>query len=790
MRKNGMPSRAKLGIVALALLTCFFFLMLESEGLSEKNEAAEDDTVFYSINPHEKIANQFLRSWQYDSAMRHFNIALAECEEAGNWRGVVRMKWKLASAMSNYAKDYANAMETINEGLAIAKARLSPYDPETAYCLHYRAHIFSAMMLPDSAIAMYRAALRIGEHFSIAPETKAEIVYFNTYWLSTVYHSISDYQQAIETLQPHLAYLVEEAGAESFEVGRLFHLIGRSYVGLGDMMNASDYLACAGKIFEGSGGSPSFGSYSANASLVAVYLDLGNTEKALEYAQKGLEIIVAMRGERHPFAIDSWQSIARVYVKMGEFAKAQDALNRAESLIEPTQMTDGQKDLQRATYLSDYASLRIAEGEYPAAADSLQKMLVLCRKVLNKGNNRFLSIYNRMAEVLQAQGRCREAFQWYQQVFAEIGGKDSLALSQGNLSESVNYDQYLVETLLGQAEALCCLAASDTDGIRQLNRALEAYDLAFQFVERSRRGRKSGRFKNELASKSHEAFASAMDVCHGLYSVTKDGKYLELAFSFMEQSKSISFRESLVDARAKKFGGIPDSILRQERRLQLAVYQAEERLIESKQSRDADALEREFFDSKRTYESFVDDLKARFPKYHTLKYRTTTSDIDQVRRYLLAPDRALIEYFLSDSTLAAFVIARDTLVFAVTTIDTSFADMIHELRNAIITRDYEAYVNPALTVYQLVLAPYADILKAEELIVIPDGELSLLPFEALLRRPPTNPNRDFSELDYVIYEHSISYGISATLLVDAAHQTMNFADFSKTAGFAPAFEIN
>ncbi len=790
MRNHLLSPRKKIGIGVLTALCFFCLLLIENKSLSGKNDAGENKAGEEPINGNELEAEDLLQSWQYDSALHKFNLALEDYEKANNWAGVVRIKAKTASAMRHYAKDYAAAMKTLNEGLKIADARLRPISAERAWCFHQKAHTFSGLNKPDSAIFMYNTSLKIADELPVESNAKGDLICDNVYWLGSVNFSHSRFGQAIEIARPRLAYIVSAFGTESIQAARLFYLVGASYGRLNDVVNAREFLECARDIYKATSGEKSFGSYSTYATLGNVYQKLGRFDEALNCGRRSREIMVELRGEQHPYVIDAWQDIAGIYMKAGQYERARLALESAASLIELTQMTVGEKDYMRAVYLFDYADLLSLTGQHRAAIDSLQEMILTCRGILEKGDILFAIAFNKMAESWRSLGLCKAAATCYQSAISELGIKDSMALALGELPSSIYYDQFLAPILLGKADALECLSENMASDIPRLDSALKAYQLAFRLIERSRRGFKSSRFKNELAARAHEAYERALRLCGRLHKLSNESRYLDLAFEFLEQSKSISHWESLVDAQAKKIGDIPDSILKQERRLQLLVYQTEERLIKNKQAPEASDLERLLFDSKRTYESFVDELKIRYPKYHALKYRKATAAIDQVRRYLLGPDRALVEYFLSDTTLAVFAIARDTLMFEVATVDSNFTATIHELRHAILDRDYEHYVKLALEVYQIVLAPYADIIYAKELIVVPDGELSLLPFEALLRRPPPNLNRDFSELDYVIYEQNISYGITATLLVDAVSTGRSFADFGKLAGFAPSFMIN
>jgi len=55
------------------------------------------------------------------------------------------------------------------------------------------------------------------------------------------------------------------------------------------------------------------------------------------------------------------------------------------------------------------------------------------------------------------------------------------------------------------------------------------------------------------------------------------------------------------------------------------------------------------------------------------------------------------------------------------------------------------------------------MIQGKSLIIIPDGALSYLPFEALLTHPVTNDDLDYRNLPYLIRDYDIGYSYSSTL---------------------------
>ena len=88
--------------------------------------------------------------------------------------------------------------------------------------------------------------------------------------------------------------------------------------------------------------------------------------------------------------------------------------------------------------------------------------------------------------------------------------------------------------------------------------------------------------------------------------------------------------------------------------------------------------------------------------------------------------------------------------------------------------------------YKDLIKPIQNLITAKDLIIIPDGILGYIPFEALVSKQPDIYKVDYGNLFYLIKNYSISYSYSATLL---------FRDFktkttaNEVLAFAPTYEI-
>lgn len=88
--------------------------------------------------------------------------------------------------------------------------------------------------------------------------------------------------------------------------------------------------------------------------------------------------------------------------------------------------------------------------------------------------------------------------------------------------------------------------------------------------------------------------------------------------------------------------------------------------------------------------------------------------------------------------------------------------------------------------YNILLKPVADITKGKNITFIPDDKLAYIPFDALLSELPDTGNMNFRKLKYLVYDYSINYSYSSTLLFNYFE---NNASISKSLlAFAPQYD--
>lgn len=144
---------------------------------------------------------------------------------------------------------------------------------------------------------------------------------------------------------------------------------------------------------------------------------------------------------------------------------------------------------------------------------------------------------------------------------------------------------------------------------------------------------------------------------------------------------------------------------------------------------------------------------ALYPKSRILSQETI--------RDLMEPETALLEYAVTSDAVYAFVLTKEDFKVVKLT-KKSNLKRIDELRKAIDQKRTPELKKLSFQLYQSLFKPIeASIASKKHLIIVPDKALTLLPFEALLRKPAT-ASQGHAQLAYLIKDFNITYHFSGS----------------------------
>jgi CHAT domain-containing protein len=94
-------------------------------------------------------------------------------------------------------------------------------------------------------------------------------------------------------------------------------------------------------------------------------------------------------------------------------------------------------------------------------------------------------------------------------------------------------------------------------------------------------------------------------------------------------------------------------------------------------------------------------------------------------------------------------------------------------------KSFTDYTGALNYMYLNLFRPVENKIKGQKVVIIPDGEISWLPFDAFLKKMPEPGQTDYEGLSYLIKDYTFSYGYSSSLIFEKESP-----DFSGTRVYA------
>ncbi len=682
---------------------------------------------------HQMGANYFYVAHNPDEAIPYFR----QSTEMADRLNIPSQSWQGLAGAYQEKGDDREALHSEEEQLKRAKKFLDSTDIALSICYQQVSGACSNIGDFDRALEYEHDALRIAR--KSLPDTDpfvaqlfGEIGYY--------YNETGDFDRALEYYQKALAS--QQAASDTTGITSSLSEMGRAYTSKGDYDRAVSVFAQAQKFvdryhteLETSGFHLYFGQ-ALNAQ--------GKKQEALEQFHKGLDIQVKLEGEPLFNLLAPLLGIAGIHTLAGEYQAALPFYQRIMGILE---------------------SLPNAEHPYMAIA------------------------FNDYADFFQRQGQFEQADSPYQLAwrYFRYVGTDSLPQVHGL--------NHLLPCIYGRGN-FYRLWYQHTGRPELLDRSLHTFE-AFDEAVRYQRLRLSEGSKTALSQTALPGYEGAIASNLLYWNESGDATALRRAFDFSEKAHSLQLFEALREAEALQFAGIPDSLLQREHDLNVDLAFWEKRRNEfvfdqKKPETDTAVLTLNSRISKlrRQYETLQSQFEREYPDYFQLRYDLSTASAAYVQDTLLASDQTLLEYFVGDSSIYLFVLRKDTILALEIKRDFPLDSLVAQMREGLQGGQYESsdpryrpavdrYVAAAQELYLRLVAPIRGLLS-KRLVIVPDGGLASLPFEALLSAPPPEVASRFAQYPYFLRQHAIGYCYSATLLREMqAGRAPRGTDFSK-----------
>lgn len=500
--------------------------------------------------------------------------------------------------------------------------------------------------------------------------------------------------------------------------------------------------------------------------LSNVYQNTGNVYKAIDLIEKTLQterLTPTQKGLlSNNLGTNYFLTTKGFLIKKNAFDKAENSFLKAISLLK----NDKSQTETLSNSYRNLAKLNLERNDLNKATEYFEKAKIEFNKIPNQEPRKIAQFYYEAAFISFKQRKISDANQNITVVFKTLLPNYSNIKSVLPNQNSLYAETVLLDALDLQAEIY--LAQN------QPKEALKSYALSFYIEElfQSLLVYENSKIVTQIRNRNRTEKCIA--IYYSLYEKEKKISYIENAFLLSEQTKSVVLKSRLNDhqilSREEKL------ILQQLQNWNTVIVKEQQKLDLANISKINEAIKKQ------------NELMLLLKKDQTKTAKETNSEFDLQKLYAkLEEDKAtIVEYFFGANCIYNFTIENKKITLHYISLEgTCFTSLMGFIRffnnpNAIADNP-QNYNRIGESIYRILKIP--SYKKHKNLIVIPDGVLSFLPFEALITKESKTTN--FAKMHYLLNDFNVAYNNSASFYLNS----IPFLNTKKTVlGIFPVFE--
>jgi len=591
--------------------------------------------------------------------------------------------------------------------------------------------------------------------------------------LAGFYQQMEYYANAEPLIYEQINIYAKIYGKEHLDYAKSISALATLYLDMGNYAKAEPTFIEATNIFEKVLGKQHPSYASALANLALFYKKTNQYKKVAPLMLESKNIIEKTLGKKHPYYASSLNNLAMFYDQNNQIHKAIDLYQKSIKIYANTL---GKKHPYYASSLNNLAILFHGIGNTEKASTLFREVISIREQLYGKENPIYASSLIDLASMYLKVEALDSAFKYYiAGIDANCAEIDSQLTDFGRLDQYHYYSNQTINASIKGLLNILTIQFRLTGNPETLKLRYQVANVAMKLNEQIRNNLKDEKDKLRFLNSNTYFVRQGIETALLL----KKNIYTQEAFFFAEKNKSILLADAVKGNRARSLGDLPDSLGQKEILFQNKLTKLKKQQINSLESKDISVqrlnknqINKSLIELNLERETFLKSLKDKYPKYHALKYENITANAQDVQS-LLDNKTLLLEYFQTDSILYLFAVSKTKVeLFPLALKKKMLKKRIQKLRFALSnykfitkkrTKAYEAYTEQAYWFYKNILKVALGNKSIENLIVIADGELGHLPFEAFLTKNYAQKESKYSDLHYLVNDYNISYNYSATL---------------------------
>jgi len=638
---------------------------------------------------------------------------------------------------------------------------------------------------PAEALKYKMNALNICDHRH--DKSSYEYGLFNK-GIGSTFRDLGQYDEAIFHLNLALDIYRNKFGDISIPSATVYNSLGLLQEGKEDFNRALEYKLKAMAIFEAI-------LPPSHYNLAISYNNVGNTYTSLKknteaiYYFKLAEKIFEKNFEANRFTLGHlYNNLSILFLNQLKIDEAFSTVYQAMDIFKENNMF-----LEYVNALNNLGNIFVVNSDFDSAITTFNKCEILYS---NLGINNLYKwdIYNSLGECYLSLNKLDSAVYFFSKSVAGINN-----FPNRNIIKETVKTEFTALYQLIKIHILKYEISNDSQALNNIpeyiheSKKLIAYHKAYQYLYKYNPDWEE-RYKilNEQLIKYYQIIVPKNNLS---------------SFAISESSKSDILHKSIHAQNAINFANIPNDKIKEEIKLKQKINQLEKEYINVYLDKQLNSdsnhvlLPSSIFDLKLSYDSLIQTFEKDYPEYYRLKYNIKNISMEDTQQKLLQKGQTMLEYFVGDSSIFIFVVRSDTFDVVQVKKDFPLDSLVRKMQSGlygyyglakeqrkdeIFKKSLNDFSEASFNIYQRIIAPVQHLLTPD-LVIIPDGVLGYVPFEALLKSKPEKLNQ-FGSYPYLINDHTISYNYSATLWNEMKSKKHKKEPSKSLVAFAPFYE--
>jgi CHAT domain-containing protein len=513
----------------------------------------------------------------------------------------------------------------------------------------------------------------------------------------------------------------------------------------------------------------------AYLNLGIIYYEIKDYSSALQNLEKSARLKI---NNNLPETELTFLNLAKTFGQTGNPDKAEEYFTRSLKTINSK---FGANYYRMAEVCFEYGLFLRSEGRNAEALEAHNKALSICLKNYGEKHPLVALSWRYLGDDYLAQADYGKALEFYQKsLISVVNAFNNPDIYSNPQIDSSLFDIRLLDNLKSKALALELFANEQSDKalkLKTIDKSLETIELALHLIDNIRNNYLTEDSRIYLSENEKETYLFAVHVASTIYSLTGDLAVKTKIYSIVQKAKSAVLRNEITANDLLYSAAVHDTTREKQNRLSDNIAAYNNLIIEESRKTSPDSTrislwKDALFTMNREKEQITDQINREFPQYIGLFQKIEPVPLAGIQKNLRR-DETIVDYLLSNQykegkrELYTLVVTKDDFEFLETSLDSLFSVNAGIIRNSFQhsgDNNFAVVTGALAYMYGILVKPVRELIAGNNLIVIPDEEIALLPFDAFLVNEPAPDQADYEGLQYLLYDYSVSYCYFSSLI--------------------------